>query len=314
MWILNYDDSKTKEYVGLFEKHTSLHFNEKTGLKTYASKYQKCKAYKWLTKEKVEEYMTAKPERLLEMHDELYKHLLGKRKAIPKKEIECVKHIINYSFYIDQNKNMSYALAKLMNSNTCTYCNRQYTLTVVDEKKNERLLRPEFDHWFPQSKYPDLALSYYNLIPACHYCNSSLKGSQEMDIKKHIHPYIDKKIGFHFSYVPTSEGYAVVTEKNDDVDDKYFKRVFNTLDMFRIQQVYDAHSDLELKDLLDLANANPKDYIDTLVDEVISKLNVNQEAAYRMLFGIEIEEEKYRNRPMSKFKNDIIRKLRGEMG
>lgn len=314
MWILSCDDSKVKEYVRLFEKHTTLRFNEKTGLKTYASKYQKCKAYKWLTKEKVEEYMTAKPKRLLEMHDELYKHLLGKRKSIGKKEIDCVKHIINYSFYIDQNKEMSYALAKLMNSNTCTYCNRQYTLTVVDEKKNKQLLRPEFDHWFPQSKYPDLALSYYNLIPACHYCNSSLKGYEEMDIKKHIHPYMDKKIGFHFSYVPTSEGYAVVTEKNDDVDDEYFKRVFNTLDMFKIQQVYDAHSDLELKDLLELANANPKDYIDTLVNGVVSKLGVNQEDAYRMLFGIEIEEEKYRNRPMSKFKNDIIRKLRGEMG
>lgn len=28
-----------------------------------------------------------------------------------------------------------------------------------------------------------------------------------------------------------------VTRDNDGVDDKYFKRVFNTLDMFRIQQV-----------------------------------------------------------------------------
>lgn len=314
MWILSCDASKVKEYVRLFEMHTTLRFNEKTGLKTYAGKYQKCKAYQWLTKEKVEEYMTAKPKRLQQMHDELYKHLLGKRKTIPKKEIDCVKHIINYSSYIDQNKEMSYALAKLMNSNTCTYCNRQYTLTVVDEKKGKQLLRPEFDHWFPQNKYPDLALSYYNLIPACHYCNSSLKGREEMDIKKHIHPYMDEKTGFHFSYVPTSEGYAVVTEKNDDVDEEYYKRVFNTLDMFKIQQVYDAHSDLELKDLLELAKANPKDYIDTLVNEVASKLGVSQEDAYRMLFGIEIEEEKNRNRPMSKFKNDIIRKLRGEMG
>ena len=278
MWILSCDDSKVKEYVRLFEKHTTLRFNEKTGLKTYASKYQKCKAYKWLTKEKVEEYMTAKPKRLLEMHDELYKHLLGKRKSIGKKEIDCVKHIINYSFYIDQNKEMSYALAKLMNSNTCTYCNRQYTLTVVDEKKNKQLLRPEFDHWFPQSKYPDLALSYYNLIPACHYCNSSLKGYEEMDIKKHIHPYMDKKIGFHFSYVPTSEGYAVVTEKNDDVDDEYFKRVFNTLDMFKIQQVYDAHSDLELKDLLlETSDFIVKEFLDEQDSEKASEFSLGQE-------------------------------------
>ena len=314
MWMLKYDDAKVKRYVELFGLHTKMKFNEK-GLKTNVpSVYHGCKAYNWLKKDKVEEYMTAKPKRLLEMHEELYKLLKGKGKGINKKEIECINSIINYKHYIDQNKEMSYELAKLMNSNTCTYCNRQYTLTVVDKRKREKLLRPEFDHWFPQSKYPDLALSYYNLIPACHYCNSSLKGFDEMDLKEYIHPYIDEKIGFHFSYVPTSTGYAVTTEKNDDVDSSYYARVFNTLDMFKIQQVYDAHSDLELKDLMDLANANPKDYIGTLVNEVMAKAGVDIESAYRMLFGIELYEEKYKNRPMSKFKNDIIRKIREEMG
>jgi hypothetical protein len=105
----------------------------------------------------------------------------------------------------------------------------------------------------------------------------------------------------------------VTTEKNDDVDPSYYARVLKTLDMFKIQQVYDAHSDLELKDLMDLANANPKDYIGTLVNEVMAKAGVDIESAYRMLFGIELYEEKYKNRPMSKFKNDVIRKIRKEM-
>ena len=29
----------------------------------------------------------------------------------------------------------------------------------------------EIDHFFPKSRYPYLALSLFNLIPVCHYCN-----------------------------------------------------------------------------------------------------------------------------------------------
>ena len=40
-------------------------------------------------------------------------------------------------------------------------------------------MRPQFDHWFPKKKYPLLAISFYNLIPCCTYCNSSVKGDIE---------------------------------------------------------------------------------------------------------------------------------------
>jgi hypothetical protein len=84
--------------------------------------------------------------------------------------------------------------------------------------------------------------------------------------------------------------------------------------MFKIPQIYGAHSELELKDLLELATTNHPDYISTLVNEVMAKLGVREEDAYRMLFGIEITEENYLKRPMSKFKSDIIKKIKEDLG
>ena len=52
------------------------------------------------------------------------------------------------------------------------------------------------------------------------------------------------------------------------------------------------------------------DYIITLVNDVMIKLGVDESDAYRILFGVEVEEENYLKRPMSKFKNDVMRKIR----
>ena len=63
-----------------------------------------------------------------------------------------------------------------------------------------------------------------------------------------------------------------------------------------------------------MATTNHPDYISTLVNEVMAKLGVREGDAYRMLFGIEIMEENYLKRPMSKFKSDIIKKIKEDLG
>lgn len=318
MWILKVDDKKAETFKQLIYQHTGLSFNERTRLKKNVSRTMKNNvAHQYFTKEKVEEYMTAKPERLLELHGEMIRTLGDKNGVLSETNRKFVEHVFNYESYIKQNQEMSYALAHLMDVNTCTYCNRQYTLTVDDVNANgvtvEHLIRPEFDHWFSQVDYPDLALSYYNLIPACHTCNSNLKNRQEMDLGHYVHPYIDRRTGFRFSYVPTSDGYAVDIEREKGVDDAYYRKVENTLKLFKLPQIYGAHSGLELKELLELAAENHPDYITTLVKDVTDKLGVNEEDAYRILFGVEVEEENYLKRPMSKFKSDVMRKIREDL-
>lgn len=318
MWILKVDDKKAETFKQLIYKHNGLAFDERTRLKKNVSRSMKNNAaHRHFTKEKVEEYMTARPERLLELHEEMVQTLGDENGVLSEANRKFLEHVFNYESYIKQNQEMSYALAHLMDVNTCTYCNRQYTLTVDDVDANgatiDHLIRPEFDHWFPQVAYPDLALSYYNLIPACHTCNSNLKNRQEMDLEHFVHPYIDRRAGFRFSYVPTSDGYAVDIEREKDVDDAYYEKVENTLRLFKLPQIYGAHSGLELKELLELAAEDHPDYITTLVNGVTAKLGVNEADAYRIVFGMEVEEDNYLKRPMSKFKSDVMRKIREDL-
>ena len=84
----------------------------------------------------------------------------------------------------------AYALAQDLKVKVCPYCNRQYTFTV-NKKKNLGGTRPEFDHFFDKARYPYLSLSFYNLIPSCHICNSNLKGTKEFSLVKNIHPYVN---------------------------------------------------------------------------------------------------------------------------
>lgn len=65
---------------------------------------------------------------------------------------------------------------------------------------------------------------------------------------------------------------------------------------------------------MELARAYPKDYISYLIEKVIGDTGIREEDVYRLLFGIETAEEKYVNRPFSKFKKDIIERLKEQMG
>jgi hypothetical protein len=87
-----------------------------------------------------------------------------------------VKMLISYPHFQKQKTKHfnGYDLAALLDTRACVYCNRQYTLTVV---AMDEITRPEFDHFYSQSEHPLLALSFYNLIPSCHICNATLKGS-----------------------------------------------------------------------------------------------------------------------------------------
>lgn len=309
------DAGKAAQYKLLFYRMTGASFTRKGRKSHIVKNLQKTTAYKEIDKKLFDEYLTASPQRLRELHRALFAKLpKGTDGRVLDDEKECLKKIFNYETYFYNNKAFAYEVAKLMETNTCVYCNRQYTLTVKDPKTGEMLIRPEFDHWFPHSDYPDLGISYYNLIPSCYLCNSSLKHSEPMSIDKHIHPYIDKKTGFSFSYIPTSSGHVVDVVVDFRFPKTYRRKVSETLNLFKTEQIYGMHSNFELKDLLDLAQANPPDYIDTLVNNVAQDLGMNSEDAYRIIFGTEPKEDNYLKRPMSKFKSDIIKKLKEDFG
>lgn len=66
-------------------------------------------------------------------------------------------------------------LQQQLHVDVCPFCNRIYTSTVFRGS-----VRASFDHFYPQSVYPYLAISLFNLIPICDVCNKNKSDSAEV--------------------------------------------------------------------------------------------------------------------------------------
>lgn len=195
----------------------------------------------------------------------------------------------------------TYDLANNLNVNTCVYCNRIYTKTVFNPHK---ITRPEFDHWYPKSIYPLLALSFYNLIPSCHICNSSVKSSTKMNTTDFLHPYIPQDIDLKFSYWIEN-----VNKYMFHIKRPFPSKEHNTIRAFKIEEIYETHRD-EINDLVRLRRLYSIDYLlklKSLLKTVDG--NVSMEEIYRLAFGTHYNEENFSKRPLSKMKKDILEEL-----
>jgi len=246
----------------------------------------------FLTSEKIDDLILGKPSELLAINQECKD--LGINQ-------DPIKNLFIESGYKNWfQPNFGNKLLNIINQDTCTYCNRNYTLQTLPNRS-----RAELDHWFSKETFPLLALSFYNLIPSCHSCNH-LKLNNVID-DNFAHPYTleeeNQKFKFSFNFTNIDEKFDIKlnVEENSKMD--------NSLKDFKIKEIYNAHSNRELKDLLDLRYKYSKNYLDILLNKTFSGLLMSKEEAYRMVFGIEIKEEDYHKRPFSKFKHDIIEEL-----
>ncbi|MDM1507694.1 hypothetical protein HX079_18240, partial [Myroides odoratimimus] len=190
-----------------------------------------------------------------------------------------------------------------LNIGTCIYCNRNYTLQITSTHS-----RAQIDHWLPKTYFPFAALNFFNLIPSCQSCNhikgSGPDGQWWINNWEHlIHPY-SKEAMFKFNY-SFNESMNKLSVELDGLDNDRIK----TLASFnKIKEIYNAHSEFELRDLYDLRLKYSKNYLNHLLEKTF-ETNVSMEEKYRLLFGMEKKEDNYHLRPFSKFKNEIIEEL-----
>ncbi|ATV31838.1 hypothetical protein [Prevotella intermedia] len=287
------------------------------------NKIDKDGCFKFLLEEdNIERLLISEPKELYELNnklmtefiedysvDELKEYQKAKEKKVKKEtslknkynKLKEIQTIFNYNTLVSGNKDNSYKIAEIKGRNTCTYCNRQYTITL--KKDGEFITRPQFDHWFPKSIFPLLALSFYNLIPSCSICNSSAKGEQIFSFKKLIHPYkrSSPETDFRFSYLPDGKGGWKIDLYNLKGVEK------ETFEVFKLKDIYNYHYKLEAKDLLDLAIKNNGTYIEWLLNNMEKKEIVpSYKEAYRLLFGTEYDIKKVLDRPFSKLKRDLL--------
>lgn len=219
--------------------------------------------------------------------------------------------VFDYKNQISQSKSKAYELAKRKQVNVCPYCGRQYIFTVIQKDsqgKNdeERIARPEFDHWYSKELFPLLSLNYYNLIPSCHICNSTAKGTTMFSLDTHIHPYIkENNCEFTFrSRIKTNGEYGV------DIVNVKNKKLKQTIDSFCLEDIYDYHGELEVKDLMTMKKKYRNQQIDRLMQELHELFpNMIREDLYKMIFSAELKEANDLSRPLSKLKRDILEEI-----
>ncbi|MFZ4400746.1 MAG: hypothetical protein ACOYO1_11985 [Bacteroidales bacterium] len=255
-------------------------------------------------------------------HESYIKNNLGITQANFTNEIKkYINSIIDYSLF----DKYAYDISSKLNVNTCPYCNRNYINTVFDERGG-RIIRPTFDHFFPQTHHPFLALSFYNLIPSCYYCNSSLKSAANITMDTHMHPYIegfndDVTFGFMIIDLKQSksapENYSIFFRDNmgeGNLNDRYRKIFGGTrinsnenegnINLFKLTDIYQSHLDVvgELVVKCDKLNERYAESLKTL----LGPLGSCQADFYNFYFGNYINENNFHRRPMAKLTRDVV--------
>lgn len=221
---------------------------------------------------------------------------------------ESVEYVFNYDDWFVKktiSRYSAYHLANSLDINTCVYCNRNYTNTVITNE-GEKIIRPEFDHYFDKGKNPLLALSFFNLIPSCHICNSNVKHSATFKLDSHIHPYVDNKIDevlFSYKFDLNSKDGLKIKVSADDCE-----RTQKTIEEFAIEEIYNSHTDI-VYDLLKTRQAFSERYLEILSNDLLKDIVISDDELYRLVFGTELKSDNFVNRPMSKFKSDILKEL-----
>lgn len=220
--------------------------------------------------------------------------------------------IFNYEgVFNDSSKKRAFWLAKNIERNTCAYCNRQYIFTVekgTGRNRQERIVRPVFDHWFPKDKYPLLSISLFNLIPSCTICNSSAKGNIDFDLDDHLHPYVHEERPPNFTFKASKtidkkpQWTVKIHRQADSKEDK-------TIKAFELDEIYAMHGELEVSDIMYFKESYPDGYLSDLFDNLLkdSTRKMTKHDVYRMLFGTEMDSKKYLDRPFGKLKHDLLK-------
>ncbi|MGF1827446.1 hypothetical protein [Vibrio splendidus] len=151
------------------------------------------------TPSKLKSIITAKPDEFDNFEKEVLQHIrpddLFKKRGTTHSSTDFGKRLLSTIFDYERYRKTESCYNRYIkmkfDSATCPYCNEN-AVTIVEntnKKKGEFRLLFDLDHFYPKSKYPYLALSFFNHIPSCKICNTTYKGSKDFKISTHIHPF-----------------------------------------------------------------------------------------------------------------------------
>lgn len=236
------------------------------------------------------------------------------RKFIQKftENFNLVNDFIKKIFFYDQldnvDKNLRHEILLQFDINVCPYCNRNY---ISKFKKNGKLKSSaDLDHFYNKDKFPLFSLSLYNFVPSCQICNSRLKGTK---VKGIYHPYTQKidYSDFRFKLMIEEDadislffGGNVEGLKINVIHNEKYK---NHIETFQLESLYNVHKNIAVEVLLKKQTYN-QSYGD-LMDTIFASLNFNETQKNLFLYGVDLEQDNFHERPLSKFVFDLTNPL-----
>ncbi|MCU0350715.1 MAG: hypothetical protein MUF43_07795 [Flavobacterium sp.] len=220
----------------------------------------------------------------------------------------------NYYNYLSSNKfytidNQYYRGSNIIESlgiRVCPYCNRNFIYNL-----NKKRATYQLDHFYSQTHFPFLALSFFNLIPSCVTCNGLLeKKDKEVKVNPYDEMFPFEKIRFELKILKPDFYY------NKDSFDIVFdlshlnpqqQADFQTnIDIFHLELHYKTHKSYVLQ-LIQRNLTYSEAYIQELYEKFGGTVFENKEQITG--FINENIDKNFYLRPLSKLTHDIAKEL-----
>ena len=186
---------------------------------------------------------------------------------------------------------------------TCPYCNDNPVRVVginrfssLDEKKLALL---DLDHFYPKSQNPFFAVSFFNLIPSCHDCNSAIKGDKSFSIETHINPYEEAFDNIYTFKLSLTSQLGVPQNKIDIIRGTMKPDDITESDMKLIDRYSTDENISKAKELIDHFNKY-KHCLGTAQEEMFINMMLNG-------FGVPKESNNILRKSLGKLKRDILK-------
>lgn len=203
---------------------------------------------------------------------------------------------------------------------TCVYCNSQLAVSIDVEEflktKTKIVVKAKFqvDHYLAKDEYPFLAISLYNLYPACSSCNIAKSKIQIKDFKLYSDSNLPNK--YHFEFASGCVAKYLTTFNFDDIKvlfidpDKPNSRLVEKgsfQDTFDIEGIYDTQKDIA-EEMIIKSQIYNETFRRRLVND-FGTLLPNESYINRILLGNYLEKENIYKRPMAKYIQDLAIEL-----
>lgn len=294
----------------LIKEHCSDASNQHTGLlkvlqnqesKNIIGKHPKLNCFFYDCHDCVKKQNVVKIISAIKADLEYYINLLGEYSEKDSKEL--VEKVFRYDSF--SKRKHAYNILSKINVKVCPYCNRQYTFTLKNRK-----VRPQFDHYYPKSRYPYLALSFYNLIPSCSICNQA-KSDLDTYINPIIYPY-EEEFGddIIFKTVITGNSVAFLQGLSQDftVEIKNIMKInADKVDTqnrrLHLDELYNMHKDY-IQDIARNHYINSSDRINEIMIK-FPTLFSSKDEILKTIYMNDMRKESWTKRPLAKLTKDI---------